>query len=93
MSKVSAGDRNNGKLFFMCPACDMMHAIDRRWEFNGHTDRPTFSPSILVRIPGYSGISDYKCHSFVRDGKIIFLDDCSHSMRGETVELPEVPND
>lgn len=30
------------------------------------------------------------CHSFVTDGKIQFLGDCTHALAGQTVELPEV---
>lgn len=30
------------------------------------------------------------CHSFVTDGKIQFLGDCTHHLAGQTVELPEV---
>lgn len=29
------------------------------------------------------------CHSFVTDGKIQFLGDCTHNLAGQTVELPE----
>lgn len=29
------------------------------------------------------------CHSFVRDGKIMFLSDCTHKLAGQTVEIPE----
>jgi hypothetical protein len=29
------------------------------------------------------------CHSFVTDGKIQFLGDCTHALAGQTVELPE----
>jgi hypothetical protein len=28
------------------------------------------------------------CHSFVTDGRIQFLGDCTHSLAGQTVELP-----
>ncbi|WP_244622606.1 DUF6527 family protein [Microvirga brassicacearum] len=28
------------------------------------------------------------CHSFVTDGKIQFLDDCTHALAGQTVPLP-----
>lgn len=31
-----------------------------------------------------------RCHSFVRDGKIEFLSDCTHALAGQTVELPDV---
>lgn len=30
------------------------------------------------------------CHSFVWDGKIQFLNDCSHVLKGQTVDLPEI---
>lgn len=29
------------------------------------------------------------CHSFVRDGKIQFLADCTHVLAGQTVDLPD----
>jgi hypothetical protein len=31
----------------------------------------------------------YRCHSFVTDGEIQFLNDCSHDLAGKTVPLPE----
>jgi hypothetical protein len=31
----------------------------------------------------------YRCHSFVTDGKIQFLSDCSHALAGQTVDLPD----
>lgn len=30
------------------------------------------------------------CHSFIRDGKIEFLNDCTHHLKGQTVDLPEL---
>ena len=30
------------------------------------------------------------CHSFITDGKIQFLGDCTHHLAGKTVELPDV---
>jgi len=29
------------------------------------------------------------CHSFVTDGRIQFLGDCTHDLAGQTVDLPE----
>lgn len=29
------------------------------------------------------------CHSFVTDGKIQFLNDCTHELAGQTVEIPD----
>jgi hypothetical protein len=31
----------------------------------------------------------YVCHSFVTDGHIQFLGDCTHELAGQTVDLPE----
>jgi len=74
------------------------------WTFNGNEENPTFAPSLLVR--GTKPITDdeaerimsgekiepipFICHSFVTDGKIQFLTDSTHSLSGQTVDLPEV---
>lgn len=34
-----------------------------------------------------------RCHSFVRDGQIQFLPDCSHALAGQTVELQAMPEE
>lgn len=34
---------------------------------------------------------DTVCHSFVTDGRIQFLGDCTHALAGQTVDLPEWP--
>lgn len=31
----------------------------------------------------------HTCHSFVTDGRIQFLGDCTHSLAGQTVDLPD----
>lgn len=31
------------------------------------------------------------CHSFVTDGRIQFLADCTHELAGQTVDLPDLP--
>ena len=33
----------------------------------------------------------YVCHSFVNDGMIWFLDDCTHKLANQTVPIPEWP--
>ena len=88
-----SGDKNSPDLLFFCPGCKMGHEVwtTRRngnncvWTYNGNKDLPTINPSLLVRL------SDRDiCHSFIRDGKIQFLSDCTHSLAGQTVELPEI---
>lgn len=81
---------------FECPGCKMMHScrvtpISGKpcWTFNGDVLKPTFSPSVLVRWQRTGSIPQI-CHSFVRDGQIEFLMDCTHELRGRTVPLPPV---
>ncbi len=38
-----------------------------------------------------SGFTCDVCHSFVTDGRIQFLGDCTHALAGQTVDLPEWP--
>lgn len=113
-----------GRVGFWCPGCKEMHQITVQvdpnrqgpiWGFNGDYDRPTFTPSVLVRgIRSPSGADvmtddedeEYDalfaqggrdavltsrfgscCHSFVTDGQIQFLGDCTHSLAGQTVPL------
>jgi len=30
-----------------------------------------------------------RCHSYITDGNIRFLDDCTHTLKGRTVEIPD----
>ncbi len=34
-----------------------------------------------------------QCHSFVTDGRIQFLGDCTHSLANQTVDLPDWPKE
>lgn len=46
------------------------------------------------RYPDREPISGkcFRCHSFVTDGRIQFLDDCTHALVGQTVDLPDWPS-
>lgn len=105
------------RINFHCPGCGHTHQVTtgpNGWTFNGDVERPTFSPSVLLRrgchnphhkanhpdtcwctynaahpespAPFKCGV----CHSFVRDGMIQFLGDCTHEFAGQTVPLPEM---
>lgn len=58
------------------------------WSWNGDTERPTLKPSILTEFR-YAGVR-YHCHSFVNDGIVQFLSDCSHELAGQNIELVDV---
>lgn len=75
-----------------------------RWGWNGNADKPTFTPSVLVSGTAPLTQAQYEnwcenkvlpepvpsvCHSFVTDGRIQFLSDCTHAMAGQTVDLAD----
>lgn len=66
-------------------------ADTNNWSWNGDTERPTVKPSILIQFPLWGGGKNpLRCHTFVNDGMVQFLQDCSHELAGQTVELLEV---
>lgn len=104
LSRKLRSVEGNG-LMFRCPGCGVPHRIQYgpgpglRWQWNGDAERPTFTPSVLVRWKEPSDdpalFADEAhdiakvCHSFVVDGHIQFLGDCTHALAGQTVEIPD----
>jgi hypothetical protein len=89
---------------FKCPGCDSIHVVYTKklpeansnvpiWTFNGDVNKPTVSPSLLLWHDGYpkENIPPYRCHSYIKEGKIQFLSDCTHKLKNQTVELPDIP--
>lgn len=80
-----------------CPGCERIHqiAVDQpfrngaRWTFDGNVEAPTFAPSIAVNPTAPAS----RCHYFIRAGRIEFCGDSHHALAGQTVELPDIPND
>lgn len=82
-------------LWFICPGCKSGHGIDDSWTFNGDFERPTFEPSYLTwndadprAKEGSKFHTGWRCHSYIRDGQIEFLSDCTHPLAGQTVPIP-----
>lgn len=85
---VKICDAGNKLYFFHCPGCGNAHGFSTepgRWTFNNDYVRPTIQPSILCN----SGDPKTRCHSFVENGNIRFLNDCHHVLKGLTVTLPD----
>jgi|SRR6185503_3121101 len=91
---------SNGVLLgymMQCPGCKGHHAIyteqpnsqKAKWEFNGDLEFPTFKPSVLVTWDEGEEHVKNICHFYVTDGKIIFQPDCTHELKGQTVDLLE----
>ena len=93
---------NDGLLSFYCPGCHRKHFVNvatemvplPTWSWNGSLETPTLIPSVLVtydgRDAGIDGAPPSVCHSFVTDGQIKFLNDCTHDLAGQTVTLPSI---
>lgn len=76
------------RLAFRCPGCKEEHTLnDKTWKWNGSLEKPTLAPSYLIHRAGHP--EERRCHSFITDGKIQFLDDCHHELKGQTVDLPD----
>jgi hypothetical protein len=90
MTTVTRGDQ----LVFWCPGCDTVHAARvegvNAWTWNGDTERPTLSPSLLSTSSDAMGVAQ-RCHCYIRDGRLEFLNDSSHALRGQTVAIPDWP--
>ena len=89
-----------GGFTFYCLGCEEYHQIGTQWEFNGDLVRPTFSPSYLTWLdpnpnanPKYDPKgkfrNGFRCHSFIREGRIEYLGDCTHKLAGKTIDLPD----
>lgn len=99
MSRLRALGDADASYLFKCPGCGQSHVIPttgaRAWGFNEDVHLPTFTPSILARGVKNPWGPDFDStptvyHSFVTNGRIQFLGDCTHALAGQTVDLPEV---
>lgn len=75
-----------------------------KWTWNGNTERPTLMPSILTtttdeltddeldRIKSGEKVEprEIRCHTWITDGKVQFLPDCSHEFAGQTLDLLDI---
>lgn len=56
------------------------------WMWNRSMDKPSIMPSIKTTYWEDGGGS---CHSYIKDGKIQYLNDSCHELKGQTIELPD----
>lgn len=60
------------------------------WGWDGDAFHPTFSPSILTRLPWGENRREIQNHVFVKKGMIQYLSDCTHEYAGKTIPLPKL---
>lgn len=89
-------------LMFCCPGCAELHGHvglhvlpvnttehTPAWEWDRNLDAPTLAPSILTR---HGADMDQVCHSYLRGGVLEYLADSTHSLAGQSVPLPNLPD-
>lgn len=90
---IKGSDRD--LIIFHCPGCKTEHPFiinsksRPNWNWNGDFEKPTFSPSLLCN----PSMPEHRCHLFLTDGKIHYLDDCHHELKNQVVDLPELNED
>ena len=83
-------------LMFVCPGCQEfnsgLHMLtvnsphhQPSWTWDNNLEIPTLSPSILTDKDG-----PRRCHSFLKQGVFEFLSDCTHSLAGQKVPIPDL---
>ena len=90
------GDFESADFVFWCEGCKCYHGIwttnknqnECIWSFNNDLQKPTVNPSI--KVAWSFGSELFVCHSFIRDGMIQYLSDCTHELKGQTVELKDI---
>lgn len=75
-----------------CPGCNQVHVIATSghiaWTFNNDMEKPAFQPSLMVNRD-LSNPTAPRCHSYITEGKFQYLDDCTHALANQTIEIPE----
>lgn len=78
--KVIPYEQESGGYIIECPGCRCYHLLDPRWVFNGDQDNPSFIG------PG----TTEGCMFSITNGRIEYSPSCSHDLKGQIVDLPEI---
>ena len=90
LNKSSVGEA----IYFECPGCHYTHVVWTKkydnspirsvWKWNGSLTLPTIHPS--VRVTDKMGLV---CHFYLKEGVLMFLNDCTHWKKDCNVPLTE----
>ena len=84
--------RGKNGLQFYCPGCKVYHDFNDTWNIKWTGNKPTVSPSILVNNSQW-GVDNFggslRCPLYIKNGQIQYLNDCTHKLKGETVDMEE----
>ncbi len=96
LNTVMIDDERQTMLYFCCPGCaeiygdDGLHTLPinsyREWKFTGTLNSPSIVPSIDTEE------GDQRCHLYLTKGIFIYERDSTHSMSGQSVPIPDLPD-
>lgn len=77
---------------FWCTACGCAHGGLPGWTWNGDQEKPTISPSFMVKWTKTDSNDplvgvDIVCHVVVADGVLNYQVDSNHAMAGQQVPM------
>ena len=94
-------DKRHNVLFFWCAGCGHAHSVPissgdpgHNWTLSGDllADRPTLHPSVKHYTTNRGGQEFVRCHYYLRDGVIDYLNDSNgHKLRGKH-PLEDIPS-
>lgn len=96
MSKLNHAHGDDHHVMWWCLGCNDLHSIPvtgrNAWGWNGSSDAPTFTPSVLVYERQALDGDDMPfqtplCHVFITDGVVDFLSGCTHALAGQKVPM------
>jgi len=83
---------DSGKYIYFCPGCLTNHMINTNrslgqpcHKLTGPLNKPTVRASVLSM--GNKRLDKPHCHSFITEGRISFMEDCTHKLAGQTVDM------
>lgn len=60
------------------------------WTWNGNIETPDLKPSLLSKAEMGENKEKVICHSWINNGRVQFLKDCTHEFAGQTLYLLDV---
>lgn len=97
---ASPGSEMGHTLSHWCPGCNCRHLIPiekpnaqgARWTWDENLENPTFTPSVNIEVAtNKEGVVIKRCHYIITAGKIQYCADSTHTLSGQTVDLPVIP--
>lgn len=80
---------SKGKYIFYCPGCKVNHLISTTPKsgtyhtLTGTLAKPTVRASVLA-------LGVYRCHAYITEGVIEYLNDCTHHLAGKNVTMEPI---